>query len=69
MQDYKEIIEKLKTLRKEKKMSRDALAERSGVIKQSIEKIEKGKRIPRVDTLIKLFNALGYEIVLKNARH
>ena len=65
MQDYKDIIDQLIRIRKEKKLSRDALAERSGVVKQSIEKIEKGKRIPRIDTLIRLFNAMGCSLVIK----
>ncbi|WP_157368686.1 helix-turn-helix domain-containing protein [Zavarzinella formosa] len=51
--------ERLKTLRKEFKMSQPKLAEASGVPVGSIRSMERGKRRPRLTNLLRLSRVLG----------
>jgi transcriptional regulator with XRE-family HTH domain len=53
------IAERLALLRKEKGLSVQKLAESAGISRQAVELIEKGKRIPRIDTAQSLCKALG----------
>lgn len=49
----------LKTLRLQKKLSQDALAERAGLSVSYVSMLERGQRSPPLDTLEKLAAALG----------
>jgi transcriptional regulator with XRE-family HTH domain len=53
---------KLKTLRKEKGLSQEELAERSGLNRPYISGIEQGKRNVSLEVIEKLAGALGVEI-------
>lgn len=53
------IAKRLALLRKEKGLSVQKLAESAGISRQAVELIEKGKRIPRIDTAQALCKALG----------
>ena len=48
----------LKKIRKEQGISHEKLAERSGVSRQAISKIESGERIPSILTCLKLAKGL-----------
>jgi transcriptional regulator with XRE-family HTH domain len=48
----------LKRVRREADVSQDELAVRASVHRTEISQIERGLRIPRVDTLVKLMGAL-----------
>jgi DNA-binding XRE family transcriptional regulator len=52
----------LRATREEKGLTQDELAERSGIAKATISKIESGKRNVTVDTLITLAGAMGKKI-------
>ena len=55
----------LKLIRERKKMSRQELANKSGVHAQTIEKLESGKNNPydaKMSTLIKLAKGLGCKV-------
>ena len=54
------IGEKLMKERIDRGLTREALAERAGVTNVAIWKIEKGKVSPRLATLEKLADALGF---------
>ena len=63
------VAELLREERERKGLSMTILAERAGLSQQSISYIERGLRIPNLDTLIRLTDALGIELwpLLKNA--
>ncbi len=50
--------EKLSELRKQRRFSRRQLADATGIAESTIEKIETGKTVPKVDTLLELIKAL-----------
>ena len=50
--------ERLKAVRKEKKISQRELGERLGVSQQTIAQYEKAQSTPKADTILKLANAL-----------
>ncbi|MFV0393274.1 MAG: helix-turn-helix domain-containing protein, partial [Coprobacillaceae bacterium] len=50
---------KLQTLRKEKRMSQEALAEQLGVSRQAVSKWETGEGYPEMDTIIMISNLFG----------
>lgn len=54
-------MEKLRVLRAQRGLTLRELAERSGVSKDAISEIERGKRTPRASTLASLAVALGVE--------
>jgi transcriptional regulator with XRE-family HTH domain len=56
-------VENLRRIRKERRLSQRALADRAGVVKSTIYEAEAGKHIPRIQTLEKLADALGVSIV------
>lgn len=45
-------------------ISQRELARRSGVPQPAIARIEKGKQVPRCDTVVKLLDACGFELRL-----
>jgi transcriptional regulator with XRE-family HTH domain len=53
--------ENLFRLRKQADLSQEQLAERAGLHRTAIGLLEKGARVPRIDTLIKLAAALRVE--------
>jgi transcriptional regulator with XRE-family HTH domain len=56
-------VENLRRIREERGLSQRALADRAGVVKSTIYEAEAGRRIPRIQTLEKLADALGVSIV------
>lgn len=59
-----ELIGKLIEAREKKGYSQRDLAELSGVKQPAIARLESLKSIPRVDTLLKLLNPLGYTLTI-----
>lgn len=53
----------IQSTRKDQKMSITDLAKKSGVPFSTLQKIESKGCIPRVDTLEKILDALGFELV------
>ncbi|GGM94265.1 hypothetical protein GCM10010967_29360 [Dyadobacter beijingensis] len=56
------IAEKIRTLRKSKGLSQEALAEMAGINLRTLQRIENGDTIPRGETLRLLAQALGVEV-------
>ncbi|MCM1309262.1 MAG: helix-turn-helix domain-containing protein [Butyrivibrio sp.] len=54
--------ENLKTLRKQKGMSQEALAQQLNVVRQTISKWEKGLSVPDGDTLIHIADLFGTSV-------
>ena len=54
--------ENLRKLRKERKLSMDALAEKAGTSKQVLSRYENGERVPKISMVQKLADALGVSI-------
>lgn len=52
----------LKGARKNKALTQQALADRAGVSKTTIEQYERGKRSPHLALLEAIFGALGFEL-------
>lgn len=52
----------LRRLRKERKLSMDALAEKAGTSKQVLSRYENGERAPKISMVKKLADALGVSI-------
>jgi len=61
-----DIIVKLISKRIELKMSQRQLAEKSGIKQPMIARIEKFESIPRLDTLVRLANALSLIITFES---
>ena len=59
------ISETLANLRRERKMTVRALAQATGINISNISLIETGKRIPQIDTLIKILDALDAELMIR----
>lgn len=53
------IGETIKHIRKEKKIKQGDLAEKSGISQTYLSQIEKGVKVPTVDILEKISNAIG----------
>lgn len=53
------IGERIKTIRKEKGLSQQALAKKTGLAKITISDYEAGKYVPRKENIIKIASALG----------
>lgn len=50
---------------KERRISKNALAQRSGVTRQNVQTWFLGKiQNPRLDTLLKIMNVVGYELTI-----
>jgi transcriptional regulator with XRE-family HTH domain len=56
--------QRVKSLRKEKGMSQEELAEKSGLNRPYISAIEQGKRNVSLEVMEKLAEAMGVEIVI-----
>ena len=61
----KELIDKIKTIRKEKRLSQIELAKRCNVPQSTIGRIENYSMNPSIDTLINILDVLNIEIELK----
>ncbi len=59
--DEKQIVENIKRLRRDKKMSLEQLAKSAGLTKGYISKIEHSQKAPPISTLIKIAKALDTE--------
>jgi transcriptional regulator with XRE-family HTH domain len=59
------IVKQLRAIRKERRITQDALASKVGYAKNSLAESEIGKRNPRFDMVMHWAEALGYDIVLK----
>lgn len=57
-----ELIGKVIEARKEKGLSQRDLAELSGVKQPAIARLESMQSIPKIDTLIRILNPLGYTL-------
>lgn len=53
---------KLREIRMEKSLSQQALAEKTGVSRQSIHAIEKGKYVPSTELSLKICRELGKKV-------
>ncbi|TDQ41042.1 helix-turn-helix domain-containing protein [Aureibacillus halotolerans] len=59
-----EIVGKLMAARDRQKLSQRALSKKSGIPQKTISRIETGKDIPQLKTLLKLASALGLELTM-----
>ena len=59
-----ETVNKLKTIRLTKKITHDELSKETGISQKHISNIENHKAIPSIETLHKLANGLGVEMIL-----
>lgn len=60
--DYKAADEKMRQARTNLKLSQEAAAERSGISIGFYSNIERGEKVPSVDSLIGIANALGLDL-------
>ena len=63
-----EIMQKLKQVRINSKISQEELAEKVGVTRQTIRNWENGDYIPNVTELIKLCNVLKIKITIREKK-
>ena len=64
----KELIDKIKTIRKEKRLSQIELAKRCNIPQSTIGRIENHSMNPSIDTLINILDVLNIKIELKEKR-
>lgn len=64
MQLY-QIIADIVRIRQSKGISQQELEKRTGIKQPVIARMEKGTTTPRLDTVIKIVDALGHELTLK----
>ena len=57
--DYRSIGENIRKYRKTKKMTQETLAERAGLSVNYIGSIERGEKLPSLETFIVILNQLG----------
>ena len=65
----RELINKIKTIRKEKRLSQIELAKRCNMPQSTIGRIENHSMNPSIDTLINILDILNVEIELKDKRN
>ena len=67
--EFYEIAERIKALRKSKKMTQNQLSEKVGISRQTLAKLEKGE-ISKVSLLvfIKILDILGYELKIEEKK-
>ena len=53
--------EKVRELREKRSLTTNELGKLAGITRQTVENIENGRVSPRLDTLEKIFQALGYK--------
>lgn len=59
------IIEEIKIRRKRLKITQEEVASKAGVARPHYSKIEKGEYMPSIETVEKMAEAVGCELVLK----
>lgn len=64
----KEIIETIVSTRKSKGLSQKQLAEMTGLKQPAIARIENNTNSPQLDTIVKIADALGLKITLKDPK-
>ena len=57
--DYRSIGENIRKYRKAKKMTQESLAERAGLSVNYIGSIERGEKLPSLETFITIVNQIG----------
>lgn len=57
--DYRSIGENIRAYRKAKKMTQETLAERAGLSVNYIGSIERGEKLPSLETFITIVNQIG----------
>lgn len=57
--DYRSIGENIRKYRKAKKMTQESLAERAGLSVNYIGSIERGEKLPSLETFIEIVNQIG----------
>lgn len=62
MDVYERFAENLLSLRQRRRMSQEELAVRAAINRTQISLMEGGKRLPRLDALVKLAGALEVEV-------
>lgn len=62
MNTYNEIIERIKVLRKARKITQEQLADGIGLTRTSVNNIEKGRQRITIKTLIKISEFFGVEL-------
>lgn len=63
-----ELIDRLRDLRKKEGYTQKQLAEQTHLTQPQLARIESKTGTPSLETLLKLTNALGYEIVFKKKK-
>lgn len=63
--EMKGIIVQLTKTREEKGLTQKELASLAGMAQQSVNRIEAGKHSPKIDTVEKIANALGYRLAIE----
>lgn len=58
----KATIEKIVKIRKEKKITQQELAERTGILRPNIARMESGNYNPTIDMLVRLADGLGMDV-------
>jgi predicted transcriptional regulator len=66
---FADIAEKVSTRRVEMKLSQRELAELCGTTQSAIARLERGGRPPRIDTLLRIADALDCELVVDLVPH
>lgn len=56
------VRQRIRTLRTERGLSQEALCERAGISVDAVTRIERGSRVPTLDTLERLAEALGISV-------
>ena len=66
----KRVGKAIKQIRKKRELSQYQLAHESGISQQHISNLENGKRLPRIDVILSLANALNVTVndILKEAQ-
>ncbi len=59
-----EIGEKIRSIRVSRGVTQEDLAKKTGLSRSTIVNFERGKRIPRIDDLMKIAGALGVEATI-----
>ena len=57
--DYKDLGARIRTIRRQKPLTQEELAEQAGISASFLGHIERGTRIASLDTLVALCNTLG----------
>ena len=65
LQSTQPIAEKIRELRKRHGLSQEKLAAIAGVSLPTVSRLERGKETIRLDVLVKMLNALGYDLEIK----